>query len=328
MIVILSYDNEITTDAVISWLISFNVPFIRLNRKNKITIKDLVISNSEIDFTLSLKNGRELKYSEITSFWYRRDNFNIEEYLTIKDLEYDNLKDQISGFLKDELLATKELLHYLLQLKGGVNNFFTNFTNKAINLLKAIEVGLIVPTTYITSNKQSLSNYKLSNNLVSKILSQGCNIRNLDETLESLTVEISDQDVNLVSDTFFPTLFQKMIIKKFELRVFYLAGDFYSSAIFSQNNEKTKLDFRNYDAENPNRIVPFNLPISIKDKLRKLMKILDMNCGSIDIIYTIDDKYVFLEANPIGQFQQVSIPCNYYLEREVAIYLKNKHYGI
>ena len=53
------------------------------------------------------------------------------------------------------------------------------------------------------------------------------------------------------------------------------------------------------------------------------MQKLDMNSGSIDMVVTKDKRYVFLEVNPIGQFKQVSYPCNYYLEKEVAKYLSN-----
>jgi hypothetical protein len=53
-------------------------------------------------------------------------------------------------------------------------------------------------------------------------------------------------------------------------------------AIFSQNDKKTKIDFRNYNAIKPNRTVPFKLPIRIEEKIVKFMKLVDMNWGSID----------------------------------------------
>ena len=33
---------------------------------------------------------------------------------------------------------------------------------------------------------------------------------------------------------------------------------------------------------------------------------------------TLDDKYIFFEINPIGQFEQVSFPSNYYLHKKIA----------
>ncbi|MDM1050110.1 hypothetical protein [Sphingobacterium hotanense] len=54
------------------------------------------------------------------------------------------------------------------------------------------------------------------------------------------------------------------------------------------------------------------------------MKGLGFNTGSIDLILTPDGDYVFLEINPEGQFGMVSHPCNYFLEREMAIIFKKK----
>ena len=43
-----------------------------------------------------------------------------------------------------------------------------------------------------------------------------------------------------------------------------------------------------------------------------------MNCGSLDFILNKNLDYVFLEVNPVGQFEQVSRPGNYFLERKIA----------
>ena len=120
-------------------------------------------------------------------------------------------------------------------------------------------------------------------------------------------------------------MFQRMIEKEFELRIFFLNNTFYASAIFSQIDNQTKTDFRNYNDCKPNRTPPYKLPVKIQNKLSILMSKLTLNSGSIDLIVTPLGKYVFLEVNPIGQFAQVSIPCNYYLEKIMAFELiKNK----
>lgn len=48
------------------------------------------------------------------------------------------------------------------------------------------------------------------------------------------------------------------------------------------------------------------------------MQKLTIKCGSIDMVVNTKNEFVFLEVNPFGQFQQVSFPCNYYLELKVA----------
>ena len=96
-------------------------------------------------------------------------------------------------------------------------------------------------------------------------------------------------------------------------------------AIFSQNDKQTKIDFRNYNDDRPNRYVPYLLPVSIEKKITKLMQKLNLTTGSVDLIKDIKGNYVFLEINPVGQFGMVSGPCNYYLEKRIAEFLiKNK----
>jgi len=100
---------------------------------------------------------------------------------------------------------------------------------------------------------------------------------------------------------------------------------FYPMAIFSQNDEKTKVDFRNYNLQRPNRKTPYELEKSIENKLYALVKEMGLTSGSLDLIRTIDDRYVFLEVNPIGQFGMTSTPCNYFLEEKIAKNLIQKN---
>lgn len=111
---------------------------------------------------------------------------------------------------------------------------------------------------------------------------------------------------------------QENIPKKYELRVFYLKERIFAMAIFSQNDDKTKVDFRNYNWSKPNRFTPYSLPRKIEDKIKYFMKSMNLNCGSIDMIVDIEGRYIFLEVNPKGQFGMVSLPCSYHLDFEIA----------
>ena len=128
-----------------------------------------------------------------------------------------------------------------------------------------------------------------------------------------------------MSDSFFPSLFQEQIQKKYELRIFYIDKRFFSMAIFSQSNKKTLTDFRNYDFEKPNRNVPYKLPKHIEEKLILIMDRMSFNTGSIDMIYDLEGNYIFLEINPVGQYGMTSVPCNYNLDFEIAKSLMNEN---
>lgn len=122
----------------------------------------------------------------------------------------------------------------------------------------------------------------------------------------------------------FPTLIQEEIKKQFEIRVFYLRSRCYSIAMFTQTNETTKTDYRNYNFTAPVRSVPFNLPRSLDIKVKQLMKEINLNSGSIDFIYSSNNEFIFLEVNPLGQFGNVSAAGNYFIEKKIANLLYDK----
>lgn len=102
------------------------------------------------------------------------------------------------------------------------------------------------------------------------------------------------------------------------LQCIHLCEKFYSMAIFSQNDEKTSLDYRNYNMEKPNRNIPFQLPLNIEKNLKLLMKEKNLNTGSLDLIYSRDGEFILLEINPVGQFSWLSENCNYNIEKKIA----------
>jgi len=136
----------------------------------------------------------------------------------------------------------------------------------------------------------------------------------------SYTRVIDDDDIG--ENDFFPSYIQEYIEKKYELRIFFIETEFWAMAIFSQNDDQTKTDFRNYNHSKPNRNIPYVLPKELEEKLIRLSKKTGVNCGSIDMIVTKNDEYIFLEINPIGQFGMVSNPCNYYLHERIALFFK------
>ena len=95
-------------------------------------------------------------------------------------------------------------------------------------------------------------------------------------------------------------------------------------AIFNQNDNKTKVDFRKFNQKNPNRMIPYQLNEKIQIKLKKLMKKVGLNMGSIDLLMSTKDKIYFLEINPVGQYDFVSKSCKYDLDYRIAKYLINE----
>ena len=118
-------------------------------------------------------------------------------------------------------------------------------------------------------------------------------------------------------DRFFYSLFQRKIDPIVEIRTFFFLDLWYSLAIFPT----TKIDYRENIFQSPPRMVPYKLPEFYKQKLQGLMADMDLNSGSIDTLYD-GEEYYFLEVNPVGQFDFVSGIGNYYIERDIALKLK------
>lgn len=321
MILILTDEHEPTTDLVIDWLLFLNKEFLRISDETPITIHSIYSNKDNFDaiFSVVTINGDVilLDTKNIESFWYRRSCFSIikPSVKMAKDVEMENI---LNSLIIEEYRSALDFLYHILSSKKHINKFEDGDISKMKVLSKAIKLGIRIPDTIICSSKKELSSFwkKHSKNVINKSIGDP-----LSFYFANLVQFTSKIDFQLIPDTFALSLFQEMLAKKFEIRSFYLNGLFYSSAIFSQSDDMTKVDFRNYNYKKPNRVVPFILPIEVTQKLRLLMDQLKLTSGSIDIVYTEDNEYVFLEVNPIGQFEQVSFPCNYNLVKQVALTL-------
>ncbi|MEH6309081.1 grasp-with-spasm system ATP-grasp peptide maturase [Olivibacter sp. CPCC 100613] len=197
-------------------------------------------------------------------------------------------------------------------------------TNISVNKLKVLEIasglGLKIPETCITNQKSELRAFlKTSGQAIVKSIAQVSGFKLEGKIYNMYTKPITIESLNIIPDSFFPSCFQKCIEKKFEIRVVYFFGKIYSMAIFSQESDLTKYDFRvEFDLDFTLRKSPYKMPETISAKIQHLMQQLGLTSGSLDFIYSKDNEYIFLEVNPIGQFGMTSIPCNYGIEREIA----------
>jgi ATP-GRASP peptide maturase of grasp-with-spasm system len=323
MILILSTDSDYCTKAVMECLIDWNIPVIRLNDNDILRCPMQVYIDGELKFKVRIE-GKWLYSDDISVVWFRKFGF-FYQYEGFEDIKkYFG----IDYFYKVSAEQRKVLNLITKTLKN--RHWLCNYTAIGLNkfdvLQKAESVGLKIPYSIITNHKEDLitdENLK-SKKIITKAAGDILAV-DLDEEhlLTTLTNDITAYK-SILPKAFFPSFIQEKIDKLFELRVFYLDGDFYAMAIFSQGNKQTETDFRNYDREKPNRWLPYQLPNTIANKLDKLMKLIGLNTGSIDLIYSTKKEYIFLEVNPAGQFGMVSSPCNYNLEKKVALFLKKK----
>jgi ATP-GRASP peptide maturase of grasp-with-spasm system len=307
MIVVLSLGFERSTDEVLDNFLYYNKDFIRINcdslKENINFFYDLENENSIIKI-----EDKKLELNKKKIIWYRRltNRTNIDKYFDNK-INYNNIR-LFYQFINKEWETFLRLFIKCI----SYNSFWFDFPNENLDkievLIKAKKNGLDIPKTFVSNivYDDYIDNY------ITKPLKRTTSFFYSDKVYTVYTLLVKKVKIN-----FLPSLFQSKIEKRYEIRAFYLDGKCYSMAIFSQSDNQTKVDFRNYNYKKPNRNIPYKLPFEIENKLSKLMNELGLKNGSIDLIKGIDNKYYFLEVNPVGQFGMTSHPCNYNLEHKI-----------
>ena len=75
-----------------------------------------------------------------------------------------------------------------------------------------------------------------------------------------------------------------------------------SAAVDSQVSTRAAHDWRRDGLRMLQGWRPYQLPNQVEEKILCLMDYFSLNYGAIDIILTPDDRHVFLELNPSGEF--------------------------
>ena len=322
MILILSDDQfQHSIDLIILWLKKLNCEFIRLNNfdPNNIDLVKINLSDDEIYI-----NDNLIDFNKINVIWNYRFGTKIEYNYT-----FDGIIESQQNRILNHILKSNDIISQYFFTKISNKTWFNfpanNTVNKLLVLKKAKEIGLLIPNTLISNIKKDLKDFtKKNSENITKPIWEVYAYQDKNYHYSSYTTGVNLNDSYFKDEQIcFPSLIQSRINKKYEIRSFFLNEKFYSMAIFSQENEQTKDDFRIYDQDKPSRNIPFKLPNEIEKKLNALMKFFNLKTGSIDLLYTNEGEFYFLEINPVGQFIMTSNPCNYHLDFEIAKTLKN-----
>ncbi len=308
MILIFSSNNDITTQEVISWLHYNKTNPVIINEFNPIIDINIAIDKSHTSVTFLLKSGEFVDTKNVNVVWYRK-GVNFFE-LSLSEFKKNHLNIFLEHLKSEHNVLCSFLFSHLKDKTIGDYHLTEN--NKLYTLICANLVGLNIPKTTICNCKKSL---KSQTPLINKTIGDIITTKIYNTIYFNRTTEVN---FKIIPDNFYPSLFQTAIKKQFELRIFYFDSDFYTMAIFAQQNEKTRVDFRDFTQQSLLMNVPFKLPDLLKSKLEKLILMLGYTSCSIDLLVDENNNYIFLEINPVGQFGMVSTPCNYYIEKEIA----------
>jgi len=186
--------------------------------------------------------------------------------------------------------------------------------HKPYQLATARACGLETPKTLITNDPQEAVKFldQCGGQIVYKSVRHYT--RRQDEIPLALFTTVVDRaalEGHLDGIRLAPCLFQDYVPKRVELRAHVIGDRIFTSAIDSQSDEFARHDWRRNLLRRPLPQEPFELPADISAKVHELMRRLGLVFGCLDLILTPDDRYVFLEINPNGQW--------YWVEQETGL---------
>jgi glutathione synthase/RimK-type ligase-like ATP-grasp enzyme len=292
-ILILSTIVDPATDDVATVLESRGIPFVRINTENYPFSDTLTFWP---DHGLS-SNNLQVSGQDLSSFkrvWYRRLRAPSRP---------ENMDEGIYTFCLQETRAT--LLGSIMGLHAKWMSFPVAVWKsefKPYQLQLASELGLPIPPTVITNDPHRIRDaYDAFGQMIVKPVRTGYVVHDRQELAVYTSQVLPEHLEHLESARLSPSIYQKLIPKKFDIRVTIVGDRVFAAAIDSQSDAAASIDWRM--TENPQLPhLRIELPNPLISILLRLMKALDLSFGAIDLIQTTDDEYFFLEINPNGQW--------------------------
>ncbi|PKR79473.1 grasp-with-spasm system ATP-grasp peptide maturase [Brumimicrobium salinarum] len=324
MILIISSDFDESTDKIMKWLIRKGEEVVRTGSFNYLSGITISLIKGELRVSLKLSSGMNFELDEIKSFWYRKSWFRMFENLEFifpEELESVN-SDYREYLLNEEISSLETFIVKRFEDRPHIGNYFAKNGNKLVYFLEASNAGMKIPDFTVTTDKSLVEReLKRGIKMVKPIQDLFYSNTEKESIKNYYSIDYSVEELSKFNETIFPSMLQSYIDKKIEIRVFYLHGELYSMAIFSQNDDKTRVDFRNYNDEFPNRMIPFKMPGDMCSKIRVFMNAINLNTGSLDFILTEEEDYIFLEVNPAGQYGMIEQNCFYSLDERISDFL-------
>ncbi|MEL6535388.1 MAG: grasp-with-spasm system ATP-grasp peptide maturase [Bacteroidota bacterium] len=330
MILIFSNAEDFSTHRVMQWLKRAGKQVLRLNYDEPCKFEFEFSSNSQPTTIRVKREDRPwVDFQNLSAVWYRRVrrvwNVDGEAYSQFQSIQTRYYGHTLADYLEAEWkVAYDFLLKQASQCGRVLGHPQHGQFNKLEQLVAAKSVGISIPISRVTTDANRL--VMAGKETITKPLSDPTEFMVSNHNFRTYTAKVDDTWVEHVPDEVFPSYVQESIPKDVELRIYYLDGKCYSMAIFSQRNKQTTVDFRRYDKVVPNRMEPYQLPEEVEEKIRLLMRQLDLNQGAIDFILTPAGEYVFLEVNPTGSFGMISSNCHFPIEQDIAHWLMQSEY--
>lgn len=291
MILLVTNRRDITMDYIVLELQRREINYFRLNTELLPFARCAMSATSRKEWSISL-DGRLVDGRRITAAYFRRPG---------KPVAHSCVESAQESYVEAEWAALLKSLYMRLDslwLNSPANIVLSE--DKPRQLLLASELGFKVPETRITNDLSCALEVTSKLEAIGKplrcALVQGENEKII-FTSRLRTLNESDDAALALA----PVIFQEEITKKYDVRVTVVGRRVFAVAIFSQVSDQTEVDWRK--GSRPDlRHELIELPGELEQQCIRLVQMLGLKFGAIDLICDRDGQYWFLEINPNGQW--------------------------
>ncbi len=176
-------------------------------------------------------------------------------------------------------------------------------SSKPVQLFGARDTGFEIPFTIISNDPEAIRGFvsRSKRPVVYKSLSQSLSLESGKPLFTGLLTEKEMGKLDLIR--FSPGIFQEYIPKAYEIRVTVVGQRFFTVKIDSQALPDAMLDWRRsvFDVD----YQPIEIPTELESRIQSFMARFGLLYAAFDFIVTPDERYVFLEVNPAGQYMWI-----------------------
>ncbi|MBB2911293.1 glutathione synthase/RimK-type ligase-like ATP-grasp enzyme [Streptosporangium becharense] len=240
-----------------------------------------------------------LDLDSLTALWWRRPGWP-EAHPAITDPSVAEYAVREGVHLISDLWE-----HLTCRMVPARESVFQRAEHKPSQLTLAAELGFEIPETLIATQADAL--WDFHNRHDGRIVTKTLGLPRVENLAAGHTVIrkcdfVSARDLAYAEALrFCPVIVQEYVPKRLELRVTVVGRRVFAAEIHSQDSNRAMVDWRRYDLGGTPHLV-HRLPDEVAERCLAMTDRLGLSYGAFDLVLTPDDRYVFLEINPNGQW--------------------------
>ena len=255
--------------------------------------------------------GNRFRLHDIKSIWWRQ-----KPRFVIPTDSMAQLYDYYFAHLEWNQLL--DYLSFELSSKFNINDrrVSRRIHNKLLQLKYAEDAGFRVPSTLVSNNFDSVSQFIRGGDkkYVFKTLTPYMPPSGMITYTTIIDSQLIDERRDFIKAV--PGIFQEFKEKLFELRVTVVGEDVYAARINSRHSQETAIDWRQEIFSDIYSV--HILDHQVKSRLLALHKRFGLFYGAYDLIVDNEENYFFMEVNPSGQWMWLEEALGFPISESIA----------